>query len=78
MWKTLFFSRRGGVFYPQPNVESYCSFHSPCEGIFSPHFFHRLSFHISQPLWRKFGVEKALYCHCFLSAAYPFFVIANQ
>ena len=56
MWKTGESPRGGAVFCPHPTVETFNSFHRACERNFCPDFFHRLSFHISQGLWRKFGV----------------------
>ena len=57
MWKTGESPRDGAVFCPHPTVENFNSFHRACERNFCPDFFHRLSFHISQGLWRKFGVD---------------------
>ena len=57
MWKTGESPRGGAVFCPHPTVETFNSFHRACERNFCPDFFHRLSFHISQGLWRKFGVR---------------------
>ena len=58
MWKTGESPRGGAVFCPHPTVETFNSFHRACERNFCPDFFHRLSFHISQGLWRKFWVRK--------------------
>ena len=57
MWKTGESPRGGAVFCPHPTVETFNSFHRACERNFCPDFFHRLSFHISQGLWRKIGVR---------------------
>ena len=59
MWKTGESPRGGAVFCPHPTVETFNSFHRACERIFCPDFFHRLSFHISQGLWRKFGAQES-------------------
>ena len=59
MWKTRESFRGGGKFCPQPDVETFYFFHRACERNFFTDFFHRLSFHISQGLWRNFGVKKS-------------------
>ena len=59
MWKTGESPRSGDVFCPHPTVETFISFHRACERNFCPDFFHRLSFHISQGLWRKFEAGKS-------------------
>ncbi len=59
MWKTGESFRGGGKFCPQPDVETFCFFHRACERNFFADFFHRLSFHISQGLWRNFGGKKS-------------------
>ena len=61
MWKTRESFRGGGKFCPQPDVETFCFFHRACERNFFADFFHRLSFHISQGLWRNFGVRKGVF-----------------
>ena len=59
MWKTRESFRGGGKFCPQPDVETFYFFHRACERNFCQNFFHRLSFHISQGLWRKFGAQES-------------------
>ena len=41
------------IFYPQANVEALEVFNRVCGRIFAAAFFHRVSFHIPQGLWRK-------------------------
>ena len=58
MWKTWESFRGGGKFCPQPDVETFYFFHRACERNFFEKIFHRLSFHISQGLWRNFLEKK--------------------
>ncbi len=68
MWKSGIFLRGATNFFSQPLCGISTGFHSPLWMKNYAWFFHKENFHIPQPLWKTFVIEKGIY----------YFLVAEQ
>ena len=65
MWISPFLSRVSTAFFPQAQCGKVEVFNRHCGRNFCSQFFHSLSLHIPQPLWKTFGVNFSFMGECY-------------